>query len=167
MLKSFQSITGRETLFEEQYSEEEVAAELAPLTVQLAFVLSQTGRTEDALEQYDAVLQQQNVDEATTVVATVNWLAASCALRNLAASDAKKFLTACLKRLEAYLTKVAALRIVHLDASTYLLSLPVCGLVHCGRSSARLLPAFCPSQSVLLLQPWILDAHVSVICRVL
>lgn len=47
--------TGRETLFEEDCSEEEVEVELAPLTVQLAYVLGRLGRVAEAQELYEKV----------------------------------------------------------------------------------------------------------------
>jgi hypothetical protein len=46
---------GRETLFEEDLSEKEVEEELAPLTVQLAYVLGRLGRTAEAQEVHDKV----------------------------------------------------------------------------------------------------------------
>ncbi|KAJ9504743.1 hypothetical protein QJQ45_024692, partial [Haematococcus lacustris] len=49
---------GRETLFSEELSEEEVEAELAPLTVQLAYVLGRLGRSGEATELYDKVTVQ-------------------------------------------------------------------------------------------------------------
>ena len=47
--------TGREALFEEDCTEEEVAEELAPLTVQLGYALGQQGKTVEALEIYEQV----------------------------------------------------------------------------------------------------------------
>jgi hypothetical protein len=47
--------SGREALFEEDCTEEEVAEELAPITVQLGFVLGRQGRSADALEAYEQV----------------------------------------------------------------------------------------------------------------
>jgi hypothetical protein len=47
---------GRETLYDQEgCSEEEVEEELAPLTVQLAYVLGRQGRAAEAQELYDTV----------------------------------------------------------------------------------------------------------------
>lgn len=46
---------GREALFEEECSEEEVEAELAPLTVQLGYVVGRLGRGEEAQELHEKV----------------------------------------------------------------------------------------------------------------
>lgn len=46
---------GRETLFEEECSEREVEDELAPITVQLAYVLGRLGRRAEAQELHDKV----------------------------------------------------------------------------------------------------------------
>jgi hypothetical protein len=46
---------GRETLFEEELSEEQVGKELMPLTVQLAYVLGRQGRVPEAQELYEKV----------------------------------------------------------------------------------------------------------------
>lgn len=47
-------MAGREALFEDELSEEQVEAELAPLTVQLAFAASLQGRQAEALAAYEA-----------------------------------------------------------------------------------------------------------------
>lgn len=47
-------VAGREALFEDELSEEQVAEELAPLTVQLAFAASLQGRQAEALAAYEA-----------------------------------------------------------------------------------------------------------------
>ena len=47
--------TGREALLEEECSEEEVAEELAPLSVQLGYALGRQGRTAEAVEIYEQV----------------------------------------------------------------------------------------------------------------
>lgn len=46
---------GGEALFEEECSEDEVAEELAPLTVQLGYVLARLGRLTEAQEMYEQV----------------------------------------------------------------------------------------------------------------
>lgn len=51
-------VSGRETLFEEDCSEEEVEDELAPLTTQLAYVLGRMGRMPEAQELYDKLLRR-------------------------------------------------------------------------------------------------------------
>lgn len=45
---------GREALFEEELSEEQVEAELAPLAVQLAYAAALQGRRAEALAAYEA-----------------------------------------------------------------------------------------------------------------
>ena len=45
---------GREALFEEELSEEQVEAELVPLAVQLAYAAALQGRRAEALAAYEA-----------------------------------------------------------------------------------------------------------------
>ena len=47
-------VAGREALFEEDLSEEQVEAELAPLAVQLAYAAALQGRRTEALAAYEA-----------------------------------------------------------------------------------------------------------------
>ena len=58
--------TGREALFEEDCSEEEVAEELAPLTVQLGYALGQQGKSIEALEIYEQVGAGKQVHRSST-----------------------------------------------------------------------------------------------------
>jgi hypothetical protein len=50
---AFVTATGRETLLDEELTEEQVEEELAPVTVQLAYTAAQLGRTEEALTTYE------------------------------------------------------------------------------------------------------------------
>uniref|UniRef100_A0A7S0RTI0 Signal recognition particle subunit SRP72 n=1 Tax=Chlamydomonas leiostraca TaxID=1034604 RepID=A0A7S0RTI0_9CHLO len=85
---------GRETLFEEDCSEEEVEDELAPLTVQLAYVQARQGRLGEAQELLDKVLHGVEggndallSDETTRAVASNNAAAISLALTATAATS--------------------------------------------------------------------------------
>ena len=53
---------GRETLFEEEYGEDEVEEELAPLTVQLAHVLARAGRQAEAHEVLEALISSGSLE---------------------------------------------------------------------------------------------------------
>lgn len=67
------ALSGRETLLEEDLSEEQVEAELAPLAAQLAYTTARLGNTSDALAAYEvcfhlalqwhAVLEQQSTGD--------------------------------------------------------------------------------------------------------
>lgn len=46
-------IAGRETLLDEEYTEQEVEAELAPVNVQLAYTLAGLGQTAEAAASYE------------------------------------------------------------------------------------------------------------------
>jgi signal recognition particle subunit SRP72 len=46
-------IAGRETLLDEELSEEQVEEELAPVTVQLAYTAGQLGRSAEAAAAYE------------------------------------------------------------------------------------------------------------------
>lgn len=63
---------GKETLYEDGYTDAEVAEELAPLTVQLGFVLGADGRAAEALERCEEVLKQAGSDAAAVAVAVNN-----------------------------------------------------------------------------------------------
>ena len=48
--------SGRETLLEEELSEEQVEAELAPLAAQLAYTSARLGNTSDAIAAYEVLV---------------------------------------------------------------------------------------------------------------
>ncbi len=58
--------SGRETLLDEELTEEQVEEELAPVTVQLAYTAAQLGRTAEALSTYEvsALLRLLTCSEA-------------------------------------------------------------------------------------------------------
>lgn len=107
---------GRETLFGEDCSEEQVEDELSPLTVQLAYVLSRQGRSQEALELYEAVVGGGTTDETTKAVATNNLVAENNrgeALWSGAATQAaKKFAANSLKKLEILVDKADPLQLL-------------------------------------------------------
>lgn len=63
---------GQETLVEEEYTKEEIEDELAPISVQLAFVQQAQDRTTEALEGYKKVLKQNLGDAPSMAVASNN-----------------------------------------------------------------------------------------------
>mmetsp|Transcript_13495 Transcript_13495/g.18500 ORF Transcript_13495/g.18500 Transcript_13495/m.18500 type:complete len:680 (-) Transcript_13495:341-2380(-) len=68
---------GTEALVEEEASEQEIAQELLPLTVQLGYVAQQAGKLAEAAELYNSALRlDQNVDLTSRAVATNNLVAA-------------------------------------------------------------------------------------------
>ncbi|CAL5219381.1 g1203 [Coccomyxa viridis] len=90
---------GRETLLDEDLTDEQIEDELAPVTVQLAYASSQLGNPAETLSTYEGMLSGGTEDEAVKAVATNNWVA------NSIASDAegvtKKSAIELLKRFEA------------------------------------------------------------------
>ena len=64
----------RESLLEEDYSEEEIESELSVIRVQLGCALQQQGRGKEALATYSAVLRQKSVDAPHCTVASNNIL---------------------------------------------------------------------------------------------
>mmetsp|Transcript_17379 Transcript_17379/g.37521 ORF Transcript_17379/g.37521 Transcript_17379/m.37521 type:complete len:686 (+) Transcript_17379:137-2194(+) len=95
---------GRETLFEEDCSEEEVEVELAPLTVQLAYVVGRLKRHGEAQELYEQVLRNPDMaDEATRIVALNNSMSESGRMDSSATH--KKAVSNAIKRLEAIIDK--------------------------------------------------------------
>eukprot|EP00240_Pyramimonas_obovata_P002001 CAMPEP_0118923780 /NCGR_PEP_ID=MMETSP1169-20130426/2185_1 /TAXON_ID=36882 /ORGANISM="Pyramimonas obovata, Strain CCMP722" /LENGTH=531 /DNA_ID=CAMNT_0006864821 /DNA_START=67 /DNA_END=1659 /DNA_ORIENTATION=+ len=67
---------GQETLFEDELTEEEVADELLPVTVQLGYVAAAAGRTQEALDLFTTALKVDSTDAASKAVATNNLVAA-------------------------------------------------------------------------------------------
>ncbi|KAL3684120.1 hypothetical protein R1sor_002142 [Riccia sorocarpa] len=66
---------GQEALIEEELVEEEIEDELAPITVQLAYVQQMQGRTAEALESYNTFLKKKPQDESSIAVASNNLIA--------------------------------------------------------------------------------------------
>ncbi|KAK9832822.1 hypothetical protein WJX81_004606 [Elliptochloris bilobata] len=100
---------GREALLEEELSEEQVEAELAPLAVQLGYAAGLQGRRAEALAAYDAVREARTDDEVTAAVAANNWVAERAAEADEAAP--RKVFAELSKRLEPLLDKGAEARL--------------------------------------------------------
>lgn len=66
--------SGEEALYEEDLTEEEILDELAPLSVQLAFVLGRLGRVPEAIERLEPLVQGELSDPATAAVAANNYV---------------------------------------------------------------------------------------------
>lgn len=95
---------GGETLFDQELSEEDVAEELSPLTVQLGYCLERLGRVTEAQELYEKVLSNSAISyEEARTVAHNNTMACSCKVETGAAH--KKYVNNAAKRLEGMLDK--------------------------------------------------------------
>ncbi|KAG6541191.1 hypothetical protein Mapa_017425 [Marchantia paleacea] len=66
---------GQEALIEEEFLEDDIEDELAPITVQLAYVQQMQGRAAEALESYNAFLKKKPQDESSIAVASNNLIA--------------------------------------------------------------------------------------------
>ncbi|KAK9908732.1 hypothetical protein WJX75_002041 [Coccomyxa subellipsoidea] len=99
---------GRETLLDEELTEEQVEEELAPVTVQLAYTAAQLGRTEEALTTYEGVVKDGVEDDAVIAVASNNWVAERLASEGDAAP--KKLCVELLKKFEGFFEKGRELR---------------------------------------------------------
>ncbi|KAF5841478.1 hypothetical protein DUNSADRAFT_12643 [Dunaliella salina] len=105
---------GRETLFEEELTEKEVEEELAPLTVQLAYVLGRLGRVSEAQELHDKVIQlgggstEDLGAEHTRALAANNAFADGRRVDSLPAH--KKSVAGAAKKLEAMLADASKLQ---------------------------------------------------------
>ncbi|CAK9259565.1 unnamed protein product [Sphagnum jensenii] len=66
---------GQESLIEDDYTEEEIEDELAPISVQLAYVQQMQGCTEEAIESYNRVLKRKPVDALSVAIASNNLIA--------------------------------------------------------------------------------------------
>lgn len=66
---------GQEMLIEEEYSSEEIENELAPISVQLAYVQQVQARNMEALESYNKLLKQKLADAPSMAVASNNLIA--------------------------------------------------------------------------------------------
>ncbi|XAR64712.1 hypothetical protein NMG60_11008499 [Bertholletia excelsa] len=63
---------GQETLMEENLADDDVEIELAPITVQLAYVQQLMGRTQESAEAYTEFIKRNLGDESSLAVATNN-----------------------------------------------------------------------------------------------
>jgi hypothetical protein len=68
---------GEEALFDEEFSEEEVLGELAPLTVLLAFLLLSSGRAAAALDKLQPLVAGDIHARDIAALAANNWAVAS------------------------------------------------------------------------------------------
>ncbi|KAL8545171.1 hypothetical protein ACS0TY_005384 [Phlomoides rotata] len=66
---------GQETLMEENWPDDEIDIELAPLAVQLAYVQQVLGNTEEASESYSDIIKKKLPDESSHAVAISNLIA--------------------------------------------------------------------------------------------
>ncbi|KAL8527529.1 hypothetical protein ACS0TY_005393 [Phlomoides rotata] len=66
---------GQETLMEENWPDDEIDIELAPLAVQLAYVQQVLGNTEEASESYSDIIKKRLPDESSHAVAISNLIA--------------------------------------------------------------------------------------------
>ncbi|XP_077228829.1 SRP72 RNA-binding domain-containing protein [Tasmannia lanceolata] len=66
---------GQEMLMEDDYADDEIESELAPVSVQLAYVRQLLGRTQEAMEAYTDTLNRNLADASSFAVATNNLIA--------------------------------------------------------------------------------------------
>eukprot|EP00249_Psilotum_nudum_P010597 c22638_g1_i1 orf=54-2165(+) len=66
---------GQEMLIEDEYTDDEVENELAPISVQLAYVRQMQGRIVEAMESYNNLLKLKLADAPSTAVASNNLVA--------------------------------------------------------------------------------------------
>ncbi|XP_008799956.2 signal recognition particle subunit SRP72 [Phoenix dactylifera] len=66
---------GQEMLMEEDYAEDEIESELAPIAVQIAYVQQLLGRTQEAVEAYMGIINRNLADASSLAVATSNLIA--------------------------------------------------------------------------------------------
>ncbi|KAL4446353.1 hypothetical protein ABPG77_003160 [Micractinium sp. CCAP 211/92] len=98
---------GEEALYDEDFQEEEVALELAPVTAQLAYVADRLGRGEEATASYEQLLKLELDDATTASVATNNLFAAL--LRAAPSTAVRKVASDCLKKLEPFMERSGGL----------------------------------------------------------
>ncbi|KAI3426329.1 hypothetical protein D9Q98_008702 [Chlorella vulgaris] len=94
---------GEEALYDEDLAEADVAAELAPVTAQLAYVAERLGRQEEAAASYEAVLGLALEDATTASVATNNLYAAL--LSRASSSTSRKVAGEAVKKLDAFMER--------------------------------------------------------------
>ena len=92
---------GEELLFEEGLDDEEVAAELAAVDAQLAYIDAVQGRVQEAKDRLKSILELESQDEAANVVATADLCLCQISLHP---NDRKGALEQ-LKRLERFLER--------------------------------------------------------------
>ncbi|KAJ6809067.1 signal recognition particle subunit SRP72-like [Iris pallida] len=63
---------GQEMLMDEDYGDDEIEAELAPISVQLAYVQQLLGHTQEAIESYTSIINRNLADASSHAVATNN-----------------------------------------------------------------------------------------------
>ena len=94
---------GEEALYDEDLGEDEVAAELAPVTAQLAYVAERLGRRDEAVVGYEGVLALGLDDANTASVATNNMYAGLLAAATSATS--RKVAGEAVKKLDAFMER--------------------------------------------------------------
>lgn len=92
-------LAGRETLYEDDLPEEEVEAELAPLTSQLAHVASMLNREEEAMASYQDLLTKHQAEDNILAVVQNNLLA----IQSGTQSHPKRFAAEALKKFEGFM----------------------------------------------------------------
>lgn len=97
--RMYRGLAGRETLYEDDLPEEEVEAELAPLTSQLAHVASMLGRSDEATSSYQDLLTKHQAEENILAVVQNNLLA----IQSGAQSHQKRFAAEALKKFEGFM----------------------------------------------------------------
>lgn len=66
---------GQETLLEDNFPDDEIGIELAPIAVQLAYVQQLLGHTQEAIEAYTDIIKRDLADESSLAVAVNNLIA--------------------------------------------------------------------------------------------
>ncbi|KAK9820199.1 hypothetical protein WJX72_007419 [[Myrmecia] bisecta] len=128
---------GRETLFEEDLSEEQVEEELAPLAVQLAFVAGCQGKHAEAMAAYEELIKAGIEDEATFAVAQNNALVEKAATLIPGSQQQKRFTAESAKKLESLVDKSARLQLTQSLETRLSDAQKEC--IHCNRALLLLL----------------------------
>lgn len=92
---------GEEALLDDEYTEEEVLGELAPLTVLLAYLLIASGHSEEAVERLQPIIAGELPQREVAAIAANNW-AVACFNTD---TQQKGFYGRSLRKLEALLDK--------------------------------------------------------------
>eukprot|EP00878_Enallax_costatus_P023322 GHUV01024796.1.p1 GENE.GHUV01024796.1~~GHUV01024796.1.p1 ORF type:complete len:527 (+),score=199.75 GHUV01024796.1:936-2516(+) len=92
---------GEEALFDEDYTDEEVLAELAPLSVLLSFLMLATGRAEAAVDRLQPLVAGDLHQREISALAANNWAVASFATD----TQQKGFFSRSIRKLESLLDK--------------------------------------------------------------